>query len=43
MPDGGDIKAGNRTIKFLEFNSWDFIGWPCRYIDAICKGGKICA
>ena len=35
------FKTGNRNVKFLEFQSWDFIGWLCRYIDAMCEGRKI--
>jgi hypothetical protein len=30
------FKTRNRTIKLLEFQSWGFIGWACRYIDAKC-------
>jgi hypothetical protein len=35
------FKPGSRSTKFLEFHSWDFIGWACRYIDPVYEGGKI--
>jgi hypothetical protein len=36
------FKAGNRSTRFLEFHSWDFIGWACRYIDPMCEGEGTC-